>query len=65
MNREEKEVVVASVIATVVLAALCISFPQTCVIGFVIVTTASLWAYAWILFFRLLREAAERQRSND
>jgi ABC-type bacteriocin/lantibiotic exporter with double-glycine peptidase domain len=64
MNREEKEVVVAFVIAIVALAVMCILSLQTCVTGFVIVATASLWAYAWTLFGRLLREAAERQNTE-
>ena len=65
MSREEKEAAAAFAVATAVLAPLCVLSPQTCAIGVVIAATAALWAYAWIFFFRLLREAAERQRSHD
>ena len=58
MNREEKEVVVAFVIATVVLAALCILSFETCIVATVFAVAASLWAYAWGLFGKLLRETA-------
>jgi hypothetical protein len=61
MNREEKEVVVAFVIAIDALAAVCILSFETCVTGFVIAVTVSLWTFAWILFGGLLREATERQ----
>jgi hypothetical protein len=65
MNREEKEAVFALVIAVAGLAAMCILSFETCVVAAVFAVAASLWAYTWGLFAKLLQEASERQRSND
>jgi hypothetical protein len=64
MNREEKEMAVALVIAIAGLAAMCILSFETCAVAAVFVTAASLWAYAWRLFGKLLQEATERQNTE-
>jgi len=63
-NGEEKEVMFALVIAVAVLAAMCILSFKTCVVATVFAVAASLWAYAWGLFGKLLRETAKRQNTE-
>jgi len=65
MNREEKEVVFALIIAVASLAAVCILSFETCVTVAVFAVAASLWAYAWGLFGRLLQEATEKQQNTE
>jgi hypothetical protein len=64
MNSEEKEVAVAFVIAIAGLAAVCILSFETCAVATVFATAASLWAYAWGLFGKILQETTERQNTE-
>ena len=60
MNREEKEVVFATIIAAAVLATICILTFETCIVATVFAVVASLWAYAWGLFGKhLQRQSTE------
>ena len=64
MNKEEKEVVFALVIAVAGLATVCILSFETCVVAAVFAIAAYLWAYAWGLFGKLLQETAKRQTTE-
>jgi len=63
-NKEEKEMMFALVIAVASLAAVCILSFETCVVAAVFAVAASLWAYAWVLFGKLLQEATKRQSAE-
>jgi hypothetical protein len=63
MNKEEKEMAVALAVAIVGLAVVCILSFETCIIVFVTAVVASLWAYTWGLFGKLLQETAKQQNT--
>jgi uncharacterized SAM-binding protein YcdF (DUF218 family) len=64
MNREEKEAVAVFGIAVTVLAVLCILSFERCIVALIFATATSLWAYAWILFGKLLLQMTEAQQDT-